>query len=112
MPQHVWPKLWGLLTQGCKSTFMLSPPCSSTAAAAAGGNARLEVVHDDRVVATPVVGPGLRGERLVGAAGRVGLGDVGLGAHAVQVLVQAVQQERQQLLRGAKLGYTNPKART
>jgi hypothetical protein len=26
--------------------------------------------------------------------------------------VQAVQQERQQLLRGAKLGYTNPKART
>lgn len=56
------------------------------------------MVHDDGVVAPPVVGPGLGRERLVRPARGVRLLDVGLLLHAVQVLVQAVQQERQQLL--------------
>ena len=56
------------------------------------------MVHNHRVVALLVVLPDLLRNHFVGAPARVRLLDVGLLADAVQVLVQAVQQERQQLL--------------
>ncbi len=78
---------------------MAAPPHSDVAPSSmALGDWHLEVVDDDGVVALAVVVPGLSGDDLVGAAFRVGLFNVRLLSHAVEVLVQAVQQEGQQLL--------------
>ncbi len=56
-------------------------------------------IDDDGVVASTIVVPGTGGEFLVSPR-RVLLLHVGLRAHAIQVLVKTVQQEREQFLRG------------
>ena len=58
----------------------------------------VEDVEDHRIVPLLVVLPGLAGHLVVGLAVAVAHLHVGLLSHPVQVLVQAVQQEGQQLL--------------
>lgn len=69
-------------------------PCLWEAAAAP----RLKVVRDERVVAGLVVAPSLRRHLLVRPPVRIGLLDVRLVLHPVQVLVEPVQEKGEELL--------------